>query len=509
MRAESPATSKSESMPGGRRLAFAMGAPGHIAIDGVASGMLLYFYLPPPGRGLEAQVSEETFLGLLTAFGLAVLIARIVDSLASPLVGYASDRSHSRFGRRRSFMLYGLLPMTLLPALAYWPPAAPGSTTNMVTLMLLISCYYIFSTMYVGPHQALIPEIAQRAEDRARLSRIVSVAGIPMGALVMAWPRIMNWGQDLGLEPTDAIRMIAMAFSLLALAFCALPLFVIDEARFTHATPSDLPLGDSLTRALRNRPFLIFIITHAVFALATTLIFPTLPYMATILLGRSEGFALELGASMAGTLGVGYAMIPRLLKRFSPKPLMIGCFALFGVGAASLGMIHPDIPGGPDDTRNLWIAFLSLGLLGVPLAGSAILPSVLLGQIIDEERALTGANRSAVFIGFMHTFDKWAYGLAIALVAFLFARLGKSPAEPMGVLLIGPIAGIAGILSALLFTLYPNQSGPPVPEPPSLLCTYLTSPLASPPVSKERTPLHDGTAPFLCVCYVLTVPVEP
>jgi Na+/melibiose symporter-like transporter len=94
--------------------------------------------------------------------------------------------------------------------------------------------------------------------------------------------------------------------------------------------------------------------------------------------------------------------------------------------------------------------------MGLPLAGVSVLPNVLLGHLIDDDARHTGTNRSAVFLGVVRAFDKWAYGLAAAVIAFLFARFGKSPAEPLGVLLVGPIGGAAGLLSALLFTRFPN-----------------------------------------------------
>jgi len=454
MTSQATAPVEPEEMSSMRRLAFAMGAPGYVAIDKVATGMLLYFYLPPPDRGLESLVSEETFLGALTAFGLAMLIARSVASIASPIVGHASDSSTSRFGRRRSFMLYGLVPMSLLPALAYWPPGAPGSTLNMVFLTLLMSCFYLFATMYTGPHEALMPEIARSAEDRARLSRTLAMAAFPMAALLMAWPRGIDWGRSMGLDATESIRWIAVGLCGTTFLLCAIPLFIIDERRFTHAEPSQLAMRETLASALGERPFLVFLLSHLLFALATSFIFPALPYMATVLLGRSEGFAFDLGAAVGGMLGVGYAIVPRLVGRIDSKHLMIGCFASFGLAASALGLIRPDVPGGPNDSWNLTVAFLSLGAMGIPLAGASILPNVLLGQIIDRDREQTGTNRSAVFIGLMRSLDRWAFGLAAAVIAFLFARFGKSPSEPDGVLLIGPIAGVAGLLSALIFTRY-------------------------------------------------------
>ncbi len=445
-----------EVMSTARRMAFALGAPGHIAIDKVVTGILIYFYLPPPNRGLEAQVSEETFFGALTAFGVAILIARTVDSVASPIIGHASDSSRSRFGRRRFFMACGLVPMALLPFLAYWPPGAAGDAINAISLTLVLCAFYVFSTMYKGPHEALIPEIAVGAEDRARLARAVSIAAFPMAAALMAWPRCIDWGRSMGLDPTQSIRWIVAVLCLVTLVLCAIPLFVIDERRFTDSEPSKLAIREALSSALRNRPFLIFLAAQLVFAVATSLIFPALPYIATVLLGRSEGFAFELGASVGGMLGVGYGIIPRLVRRFDSTAVMIVCLGTFGIAAALLGLIRPDVPGGPNDSWNLAIAFLALGLMGIPLAGSSILPNVLLGQIIDEDRERTGTNRSATFVGLVRAFDKWAFGLAAALIAFLFSRFGKSPSEPLGVLMIGPIAGAAGLISAVIFSRFPS-----------------------------------------------------
>ena len=60
------------------------------------------------GAGLNILRSEEVFLGVLTAYGLARIIGGVVDSLADPFVGHYSDRSTSRFGRRRIFMIVDL-----------------------------------------------------------------------------------------------------------------------------------------------------------------------------------------------------------------------------------------------------------------------------------------------------------------------------------------------------------------------------------------------------------------
>ena len=124
-----------------QRILFSIGTPGWQISASVVVSIGIYFYLPPEGAGLQALVSEEIFLGVLTAYGLARLIGGVVDSLADPVVGHLSDRSHSRFGRRRLFLIIGFVPMTVIPALIFFPPGEPGSFSVFLYLTVMMDWY--------------------------------------------------------------------------------------------------------------------------------------------------------------------------------------------------------------------------------------------------------------------------------------------------------------------------------------------------------------------------------
>ncbi len=119
-----------EPMPRGRRIAYALGAAGWQISDRIVIAIGIYFYLPPGDTNLVPQLSDKIFLGVLTAYSLARLLGGIVDSLADPLVGYASDRSCSRLGRRRLFMLVGVVPIVAAPACCWWVPSRPPSVSS-------------------------------------------------------------------------------------------------------------------------------------------------------------------------------------------------------------------------------------------------------------------------------------------------------------------------------------------------------------------------------------------
>ena len=99
---------------------------------------------------------------MLTAYGLARLIGGVVDSLADPFVGHYSDRSESPYGRRRLFLIIGIVPMAVIPGLLFFPPGEPGSFSIFLYLTIMLSLYFIFFTIYVAPYLALIPKIQKR-----------------------------------------------------------------------------------------------------------------------------------------------------------------------------------------------------------------------------------------------------------------------------------------------------------------------------------------------------------
>ena len=76
-----------------RRLAYALGSPGFVISDRIVVAIAFYYYLPPSGRGLEPLLSQELFLGVLTAWGLSRLIGGAFDSVADPLQDDAAKKA--------------------------------------------------------------------------------------------------------------------------------------------------------------------------------------------------------------------------------------------------------------------------------------------------------------------------------------------------------------------------------------------------------------------------------
>jgi GPH family glycoside/pentoside/hexuronide:cation symporter len=448
-----------ESMSTRRRVLYALGSTGFQITDRIVVAISLYFYLPPGGRGLEPQIPTGVFAFGLTAYGAAMLIGRLFDMWADPIVGYASDRSRSPLGRRRAFLIYGIAPMVVLPVLLFWPPGYPGSSFNAYWLAVILSVYFVFFTIYVAPFLALIPEIASTEKERVRLAAIMAGVSFPILTVFgVAWGVGVDLGRGAGMSTIESVRWIVVIASVLAFVLCLGPILAVDEKRFAHTVPSTLPLKQSLLLTIRNRGFVHYLIAQLPFILGINMIGPALVYYATVVLGRSEGFAIYLGGAMILPTIIGFAIVHLLTRRLGSKRTMVLCVGLFSITLCSLWWLQPDAPGGPNDAGNLWLIFTVLAINGLPLAGFLVLPPVIIGQLTDWDQVHTGANRAAMYFGMQGFITKLPYGVSAAILAYLFQSFGASPEEPLGVLLVGPIAGGFCLLSTLLFLLYPERA---------------------------------------------------
>jgi GPH family glycoside/pentoside/hexuronide:cation symporter len=446
-----------EPMPRARRILYALGGSGWQITDRIVVALAVFYYLPPPGRGLEPQVSQQIFLGALTVFGAASLIGRAFDALTDLVVGWASDRSRSRLGRRRIYMVYGLVPMIVFPVLLFFPPGPPGSAVNGVWLAFAMSAYFIGFTVYVAPYLALLPEIAWTLEERVDLSTLMAVFAIPAVVFGTVWTLGFDGARGAGLSPPDAIRAVVIGGSIVALVLCLLPIVFIDERRHCHTEVADIPFWNAVRQTVGNVAFRRYLVAQLPFIVGVNLIQPVGPYYSTVMLGRSEGFAAWQGLALFVATLLAFVPVNRMARRRGPRFTIVLCVLVLTVGVALLGFLVPDEPGGPNDLRNLLLVFGAMSLGGVAVAGFITMPNVILSQVIDYDTARTGSNRAASYFGIQGFFTKFLYGVSGAILAFLFQRYGNSVEQPLGVILVGPVAAAFCLVSAGLFLRYPER----------------------------------------------------
>lgn len=438
-------------------LMFILGYPGWQITSIMVTSIGIYFYLPPDGAGLTTLVSEEIFLGVLTAYGLARLVGGVVDSLADPLVGHYSDRSRSKLGRRRIFLIAGIVPMVGCPALLFFPPGEPGSNEIFVFLTVVLALYYIFFTVYVAPWHALIPEIAKTEAARVQLSRLRAMVGGPMiMAYGILWLAGVDAFKDAGVDATTAVQWVVVISCVMSFVFCMAPILAIDDSKFP-VVHSNLNMRQALGATMSNRPFMIYLGAQIVFVLGVSMSGPAVPYIVRVLLGRDEGFAATLSLAMLPGILFGFMFIHLVVNRIGPRNTVITSILILGLSLFPYGLLEPRGPGDPGDLFNLSVVVATTVMKGLSIAGFMILPTVLLGQLIDLDETKTGANRAAMYYGVQGLFTKWVYAASAAILSYLLSGYGRSAEEPLGVQLIGPVAGLFCLIGAALYFFYPEK----------------------------------------------------
>ena len=96
-----------EPMPRGRRIAYALGAAGWQISDRIVVAIGIYFYLPPSDTDLVPRLSDEIFLGVLTAYGLAGFSMAGFLALPNVIISQLIDLDEARTGANRSAMYFG------------------------------------------------------------------------------------------------------------------------------------------------------------------------------------------------------------------------------------------------------------------------------------------------------------------------------------------------------------------------------------------------------------------
>ncbi len=191
----------------------------------------------------------------MAAVSLLMLIARFWDAVNDPLIGGWADRTKTRWGRYRPWVLFMSFPAAILTVLTFWAHPDWGSTGKIVymyiTYGLLVFCY----TGVNIPYSAMISVLTQNTDERAKLSTMritlanISIAGI--GIIVIPMVALLGGG--------DAAQGYRLTATLFVIVFVLCQVVVFSTQREVVAPPEKrkYPLGRQLKAMFANKPFLI------------------------------------------------------------------------------------------------------------------------------------------------------------------------------------------------------------------------------------------------------------
>lgn len=435
-----------------RQILYSTGTVGQSLVDNIFGVYLLFFLLPPAESGMPELVNNKALLFGLTAYGLIVLFGRIIDSVADPLIAFFSDNSKAKLGRRKFFLVTGAFPLALCAALLFFPPDEGVSTMNAIYVAVVLGLYFFFFTWYVAPYLALIPELSATHKDRIRITSLQAIFSlVGAAAILMGIPLIWSALEGGGLEKGAALKIslgIMAFFAFVSLLAAALP---VDEKRFCKNEPAGVPLFKSLKMTLMNRTYIIYMIGAILFWFSFNVIRSIIAYYPDVLLGEKQDFQTILMVVLFGSAAVCFLIINALAAKVTNKTMMLVGLLTFAIGMSMTWFI--DQMG----ASKILFTYCQMAFLGIPVAVLLVVPNAIVADISEIDSYHTGINREAMFFGTQGLFMKINYGIAAAIVSYLFAVFGKDAAAPLGVKLAGPVGGLFSLIGFFVFLFFPQE----------------------------------------------------
>jgi GPH family glycoside/pentoside/hexuronide:cation symporter len=443
-----------------RRALYAATCLGSGSLDFIVAVFLLKYYTNY--TGLEAKWA-----------GIALLVGKAFDALSDPIMGYVSDRTRSRWGRRRPWFLLGSVPFAI-SLMGMFSASPEWSQTQLFAWLLIANIlFWVGSTMVDVPHAAYGSEMTSTHRERisvmgwrqgfwtlglllggvlmfTQLERAVDVATIEATARGLSEEALAEIAR---VARGEAHGQISAWLGVYVIAVTLITFLGTRERPGAHAPPRDTLLGN-FRDTLRSGPFRLYTLAYVVGQVAdgltATLALYTIeewwclgdPHPKFILLGYMAMAALSIPVWM------------RIGVHFEKRHVLATGTFMASIGL--LGMLFvPQI--------GLWWAYLSFYFAGLGLGARMVMAMAIVPDIVDDDELRTRTRKDGAYFGMLSLLRKLSRSLAIGLSGIGLAFFGyvsgavqQDAGAQRGIIImfcVVPIVFSAG--AAILFLLFP------------------------------------------------------
>ena len=443
-----------EGLKGGKLFLYSLSTAGWVMLDSLWLTFSISFLLPPKERvseGMILFISNERFFGIITMLGAVMVFGRIIDAIADPLIASCSDRSTSKFGRRRFFLIIGGLPLAIFTVLIFFPPLPYISFINSLYLALVFGFYFFFFTLYVVPYLALIPELGYSEKVRIGITTAQGYFSLIGSAVVMiGGPLLLTFFMQNS-DYVGAYRKMVISLAIPGAILLYTAVFAVGERRFLKARITDVPLVDSFKKTLNNKVFIIFLFTNISLWFLFNIVRSSAISIVITLMGADEAFASKMFVVLFIIAAICFPFIGFLTRIREKKMIM-----MISLGLSCIFSVFLSLTGLTSVNPKTW-GLIFAGLMGFPAATLIIIPNVILSEICDVDCIKTGERREAMYFGVQGFFMKLNLGLSTASLALLYSIFGKDISNPLGVRLALILGSIVALFGLIMMTRYPEK----------------------------------------------------
>ncbi len=417
-----------KELKGIRQVVFAFGHIGPGMLNQFITTWLLIFLSGGDNILLDA--------GLV---GVCIMLGRLIDAVADPLVANWSDRlTGNKLGRRLPFMLIGTIPMIISFNMLWYTQLLDGTVLRFIWVVVAVNLFYFTYTAVVNPYFALMPEIAKDKSQRMFIQSFVAFFGIlGMGIAMGASGFLID---AIGFAKSGLILSLFCAFTMVG---PALTVRVNHTAKIPPSEEISPNVFIALRDTLANKTFRTYIFGFCIFFLGFQMIQYNLAFITTVLLGLSKGMSstLFISSVVFGLLFIPvYNIILRKVSCSTALKLAVSAYVVVALLIACIPLL---LKTGIDGKI---LGFILMGSLGFPYSGLMVIPNVIVSEIIDEDIRINNIHREALFFGVQGLINNGMISLAALVVGLLQSFFGNTIEHPWGVMAVAPLAAVVALI---------------------------------------------------------------
>ena len=384
------------------QLGWAMGSMGTGVMIGALTGYGLYYM--------------TNYLGIAAGLaGSLIGLSKFYDMISDPVMGQISDRTQSKWGRRRPYLLVGTIacPLTLL--LLFHLPVFESGSLTITVLFLVLVLYATAFTSFNVPYFAMPAEMTSNYHERTVImSQRVFFSTMSVVSVSVLGPFVIEafGGGVAGYK--------GMSWVLAFLVFIGMgtTFLLTKNVAFTlRSERSDYRVRNQVKLILNNKPFCTFIVAKSMIFIGSASAQGTLLFMGQFVLGRGE--MILVGFGIGYTLGVMFSL--PIWTRLIAK--VLGKRDAFRIASIGLGltmltwwMATPD--------ESLVIFYSRFFLMGIFSAGGLVAGSAMLPDMMEYDRHRSGVSQEGLYAATFSLIEKIAYTAGPAMLGILLSAGG-------------------------------------------------------------------------------------
>jgi GPH family glycoside/pentoside/hexuronide:cation symporter len=381
---------------------------------------------------------------------IAIGIGRIWDYINDPLFGYISDHTHTRWGRRRPFLILGILPFVIAYTMMWWKPPVHVDIALVVYYAVAYVFYDAAATMIYMPYYALTPELTWDYDERTSIMSVRAFFSIVGSLVAFTIPLAM-----VAFSPGQEKNILIMGITFAILS--AIPILLVFFG--TRERPEFMQLKqpglfEAVKAAFKNRPFIfgtiIILFTWLTIDILQTMIY----YFIKHVVQRESVDFLITGTIFVSAI----PFLPLwnwLSRRLNKRLAYIIGMLFFASVLMVLIMLTPTTP--------LAVIIILCVFAAIGVSAAHIIPWSMIPDAIEYGEHKTGNRNEGMFFSLISLTQKIASSFAIPLALLMLDRTGyipNSPEQPASAVtgikfLVGPIPMVLLCLGILFAILYP------------------------------------------------------